>query len=226
MPITALVFDAYGTLFDVASVERAAAKVVDDAPGFTALWRAKQLEYTFLRTLMDRYAPFDHVTADALDYALARFGVDLDPHERDRLLAAWQHVEPFPDAEDTLRELAHYRRAILSNGTRSMLQAALDQSGLDAHIEAIISVDELGVFKPRREVYALAARTLGCQPHEIEFVSANGWDIAGAGVFGFRTCWINRSELPVERLGVEPNAILPSLAALPEAIAQASMNTA
>ncbi len=200
MTISAVVFDAYGTLFDVSSIEQAVERITPRAADFAALWRAKQLEYAFLRTLMLRYADFEQITAEALQYALARFGLAIDAPQREALLGAWLHVAAYPDAAATLQQLAQYRRALLSNGTPRMLESALVAADLAKHVETVLSVDQVRLFKPHGAVYALVEQQLGVRPVETAFVSANGWDIAGATAFGFHTFWVNRAGLPAEQL--------------------------
>lgn len=218
MPIEAVVFDAYGTLFDVASVQSVVATVAPNSAEFTALWRAKQLEYSFLRAPMDRYVDFGQITFDALTYTLDRFGMAISTRQLNSLMRAWSHVAPFADAAPALQSLESYRRAILSNGTPAMLTIALTSARLVPYFDAVLSADEVRTFKPRPEVYALVERHLGISPDRTAFVSSNGWDVAGAAAFGFRVCWINRMELPVEQLGVQPAVTIRLLADLPNAL--------
>jgi len=218
MTIEAVVFDAYGTLFDVMSVETTVKNVVHNAVEFTALWRAKQLEYAFLRTLMNHYADFWQVTGDALDYTAARFELDLQAEQRETLLDAWLNVQAFPDAADALANLTRYRRAILSNGTPAMIHAAVTANGLEQLLDTVLSVEQVRMFKPRPEVYALVEQELGVAPQATAFVSSNGWDVAGAAAFGFQVYWINRNAWPYERLGVQPTATVHSLRELVAAL--------
>jgi len=218
MTIEAVVFDAYGTLFDVMSVETTVKNVVHNAVEFTALWRAKQLEYAFLRTLMNHYADFWQVTGDALDYTAARFELDLQAEQRETLLDAWLNVQAFPDAADALANLTRYRRAILSNGTPAMIHAAVTANGLEQLLDTVLSVEQVRMFKPRPEVYALVEQELGVAPQATAFVSSNGWDVVGAAAFGFQVYWINRNAWPYERLGVQPTATVHSLRELVAAL--------
>jgi 2-haloacid dehalogenase len=215
MRIKAVVFDAYGTLFDTMSVSDAVAQVTEDAASFAALWRAKQIEYTWLRTLMGRYAPFWQVTEDALRYTALRHGVELTPDQHDSLMHAWLHVAPFPDTLTALRKLDQYSRAILSNGTPAMLHAALAAATLNDRFDTVLSVETTQMYKPRPEVYALIEQALHAAPHETAFVSSNAWDAAGAMAFGLRVVWINRAGLPMEQLGFDPEAMVQSLEQLP-----------
>lgn len=218
MPIKAVVFDAYGTLFDTMSVTRAIAQVTEDAAAFATVWRSKQIEYTFLRTLMQRYAPFWHVTDEALRYTAMRYSIELTDEQHNSLMNAWLDVAPFPDTRTTLPTLDRYRRAILSNGTPQMLDAALAAARIQEQFDAVLSVDALQMYKPRPEVYALIEQTLHVAPDETAFVSSNAWDIAGAASFGLRVVWINRAGLPMEQLGFEPEATVQSLEELPESL--------
>lgn len=216
MPLpAAYVFDAYGTLFDPQSVAVAADALL---PGhgldLARAWRAKQIEYTWLGSLMERREDFAAVTRGALDYALAALALPLDEAGRDALCGAWRRLAPYPDAPAVLARLAPRPRWILSNGTLAMLQPLVEAGGLAGAIDGILSVDEAGIYKPSPRVYALACERLGLAPAQIAFVSANGWDAAGAKAFGFVTWWVNRHEAPRERLGPPPDAVVASLDAL------------
>ena len=215
--IGACVFDAYGTLVDFNSaVERSRDRLGDKADALGALWRRKQLEYTWLRSLMDRYEDFWRVTGDALDYSLAALGID-DAALRDDLMALYRDIEPYPDAVATLETLkrAGMRTAILSNGSPEMLAAAAESAGLTGLLDDLISVHAAGIYKPHASVYQLAVDRIGVAAGRICFQSANAWDIAGAAAFGFHAVWINRAGQPTERLPDGPAAELDSLAGLP-----------
>lgn len=220
--ISALVFDAYGTLLDVHSVAALCEKLF---PGHGAvlsqLWRAKQLEYSWLRSLMRRYQDFAQVTADALRYACGELHLQLTSRHVLQLMDAYDRLAPFADALEAMPQLAQYKRIILSNGAPAMLQAAVRHSGLASHLDAVLSVDELGIYKPDPHVYQLAARHLAFASTEIGFVSSNYWDVAGAKSFGFNVFWINRSDTLPDALGVAPDAVLGSLNELPALIAAA-----
>lgn len=221
MTKTAFVFDAYGTLFDVSAAARRAA----DHPAHAALrpiwprlseeWRRKQLEYTWLRSLMGVHADFAAVTADALDWVLQSLGLT-DPALRDLLLALYDNLEAYPEVPAVLARLKARGSslAILSNGTPAMLARATKSAGIDALFDAVISVEEVGTYKPSPPVYALIQSRLGIPPDRVVFVSSNGWDIAGAGQFGLATAWINRTGAPVDRLPHLPERILPDLTGL------------
>ncbi len=210
--IHALVFDAYGTIFDVYSV---LATCEQHFPGggkeLSQLWRTKQLEYSWLRSLMGRYRDFEGVTEDALDFAVRALKLELTPSARAALMQAYLRLTPYPDVPPALARLAFMPCAILSNGSPRMLEAAVDNAGLRAHFGAVLSVDQVGIYKPSPKVYELAPQRLGVPKQAIGFVSSNGWDAAGASAFGFTTFWINRGGQPIEALGCEPHRVVGSL---------------
>ena len=215
--VQAVVFDAYGTLFDVHSaVARHRTRLGDQPDRVSALWRAKQMEYSWLRSLMGRHADFWQVTQDALDYALAASDIH-DEALRRELLAAYQTLDAYPDAPAALARLkaAGLTTAILSNGSPAMLHAAVASAGLAGRLDAVLSVEDVGVYKPDPRVYQLAVARLGVGPDAILFLSSNGWDVAGAACFGFRVAWVNRLGQPPERLPCGPDVELRSLAELP-----------
>ncbi|MEI7771338.1 MAG: haloacid dehalogenase type II [Chloroflexales bacterium] len=217
--LAGIVFDAYGTLLDVASVSNnCEARWPGHGDALTRLWRARQLEYSWLRSLMGRHADFWQVTGEALDFACAALGLDLAPADRAALLDSYLHLAPFPEVAAALGQLASARKLVLSNGAPAMLRAGLEHAGIAGCLEAILSVEAAGMFKPAPQVYALASAHLGCAPADILFVSANGWDIAGAASFGLRTAWLNRAGAPAERLGIAPEIVAPNLAALADMI--------
>jgi 2-haloacid dehalogenase len=205
----AFVFDAYGTLYDVHSV---AARCEANWPGkgaqLSLLWRAKQLEYTWQRSLMQRYAPFSTVTRDALAYSCEALKLDVSAAQMEGLMAEYLNLSLYPDVVQTLHALKT-RNAILSNGSPDMLLPLVKNSGLE--LDAVISVDELRIFKPAPQVYALAVEKLHLDHSKIGFVSSNCWDAMGAKSYGFNVYWINRSGAPVDRLGFKPDRILASL---------------
>ena len=219
--IKACVFDAYGTLFDVHSAVGAhSARLEQRADAVSATWRGKQLEYTWLRSLMGRHADFWEVTGDALDFALERHGIDIQAatHSglREALMQAYLELSPYPEVATTLAKLRErkLRMAILSNGSPDMLEAAVDNARLQGIFEAVLSVESVGVYKPDPRVYQLAVDQLALPREHILFLSSNGWDAVGAMSFGFPTYWVNRAGAPVERLDYEPDAILENLADL------------
>ena len=210
------VFDAYGTLFDVHSaVARFAGRIGPDAAAFSAIWRVKQLEYSWVRTLAGRHRHFAALTEEALRYCLQCFPA-VDAGLAPDLLAAYRKLDAYPDVRPALMALRHrgVRLAVLSNGTPDMLADAVQHAGLDGVFDAVLSVETAGKFKTAPETYALVTRHFGVAPAQVSFQSSNGWDIAGATAFGFRTVWINRIGLPSEYADLAPSAILPSLAGL------------
>jgi 2-haloacid dehalogenase len=211
----ALVFDAYGTLFDVVSL-RSACEAVWPRQGeaVSRAWRLKQLEYSWLRTLMGQYVDFERLTADALRYTCNSFGFHCTDEIIDRLLLAYRNLSVFPDAVATLRALGGYKRVILSNGSPAMLETLVRNTGLWGLFDSVISVDAVRLFKPHPKVYQLAATTLRLDADRIGFVSANNWDASGARSFGFRSFWINRDSAPSEYFGVQPDYVLSSLTEL------------
>ncbi len=215
--IQACVFDAYGTLFDYASAAaRCQSALGNDWAAFSDLWRRKQLEYTWLRSLMGRYADFWHVTGESLDFAMSTFrrtGASL----RAMLMQQYLSLDCYPGVEAMLERLkaAELKTAILSNGTPSMLAAAVNTAALGRLLDAVLSVDTVGIFKPHPTVYQLAVDRLAVTPQQVCFVSSNGWDAAGAAAFGFRVAWINRGRVAPENLPVAPEAELSSLDELP-----------
>lgn len=223
MTIRACIFDAYGTLFDVSAAARAAAAEPENAAlagiwqSLAADWRAKQLEYTWLRAVAGRHCDFWAVTCDGLDWALEAAGID-DSGLRDRLLALYRRLEAYPEVPKLLADLKERGLvcAILSNGSPGMLADAVTSAGIAAHLDALLSVEDVGVFKPHDRVYALVEARLDIPPSEVLFVSSNGWDAAGAAGFGFRTLWVNRTGAPMDRLYARPHHVLPDLARLPE----------
>jgi 2-haloacid dehalogenase len=242
MPIKAIVFDAYGTLYDVASIGAAIEAVFPGrAEVVTAIWRIKQLEYSWLRTMMGRWEDFRSVTRDSLRYTLDTLGLRADARSLDELVAAQDRLLPYPDAEQALAALSGYRLAILSNGSQPMLDALVGSSGLDRYLEAVISVDPAQAFKPDPRAYALVQQRLGVAPAEVAFVTGNGFDTAGAGSFGFKVVRVERFSthaikqelsattpdpaamfralrMRLERIGFEPDCVVASLAALPDAV--------
>lgn len=212
----AFVFDAYGTLFDVHSIVEAARALTPDPHTLSLIWRQKQLEYTWLRSLMERYEDFWVVTGQALRYALRRLGITATEAQVEALMDAYLSLLPFPEVPSALRALSGTPLAILSNGSPRMLESAVRTSGLDGVFTHVLSVDAVGVYKPSPRVYDLAPQALGVEPGEILFVSSNGWDVAGATAFGFRTCWCNRANAPAEELEATPDYEVDRLDAIAE----------
>ncbi len=226
MPITTAIFDAYGTLFDVAGAARLAAQ----EPGGAALtevwprlaedWRRKQLEYTWLRAITGDYADFAQVTADALDWAMEAAHLENAPL-RARLLALYDTLPAYPEVTAMLgaARARGIATAVLSNGTPAMLKAATQSACIGGQLDAILSVDPLRTYKPSRAVYDLVGQHFGTRPDQVLFVSSNGWDAAGAAGYGFTVAWVNRAGAPVDRMSHRPAHILPDLSRIPELLA-------
>ena len=212
MTIKALAFDAYGTIFDVHSV---IALCEEFFPGrgsaLSQLWRTKQLEYTWLRSLMGAYEDFWQITESGLSFACESLGLQLTGDKRAQLMEAYLHLTPYPDVAPALKRLNHLPLAILSNGAPRMLIDVVENAHLSGEFKHLLSVDSMKIFKPHASVYRLAPDTFGVAPEEIGFVSSNGWDVAGAAHFGFRTFWINRNKQPPEKLGAQPHRIVATL---------------
>jgi 2-haloacid dehalogenase len=216
--IKACVFDAYGTLFDVHSaVGKYRKRLGDIADQVSSLWRTKQLEYTWLRSLMGHHADFWQVTQDALDFAFDMHHLK-DPDLRKDLIEAYLHLDCYPEVPEALSKLKArgFEIAILSNGTPAMLEAAVNNSGLKALKAKIFSIEEVGVFKPDPRVYRIAVDRLNLKPEEIVFQSSNAWDASGASAFGFKVAWINRFGQSEERLPGRPNVEIKNLLELPD----------
>ncbi|QHQ63410.1 haloacid dehalogenase type II [Anaerocolumna sedimenticola] len=213
--IKAVVFDAYGTLYDVHSIVRKCEKIY---PGkgyqISQVWRQKQLEYSWLRSLMDRYQDFWSLTGDALSYALDELNLQYSKGTIEDILNEYLYLDLYPEVVESLQAFRPWKLSILSNGSPKMLKELAANTNLDKHMDAIISVDSLKTYKPKANVYNLAVENLGVNKNEILFVSSNGWDVAGSKSFGFTVGWINRLNKPVERLGIEPNYIVSNLAEL------------
>jgi 2-haloacid dehalogenase len=200
-PVRACVFDAYGTLLDIHSaVSRNSASVGDVAVAFSLLWRQRQLEYTWTRSLMNQYADFWEITREALEYALESFQLDDHADLKESLMKSYLELTAYPDVADTLQKIKSLGMitAVLSNGTPQMLREALQANRLSTCFDACLSVDELKLYKPHPRVYNLACDRLGVHPQQVCFISANAWDLAGAASFGFKTIWINRDNLAGE----------------------------
>lgn len=219
--IQACVFDAYGTLFDFNTAAAAARdELGQDWQRLSDLWRQKQLQYTWLRGLAGHHADFWRVTGDALDFAMASLAIDR-PGLRARLMDLYLKLGAYPEVSDTLGRLQArgMRLAILSNGTPSMLDAVVQNAGLAALVDAVLSVEEVGVYKPHPSVYALAEERLGIERSKVCFLSSNGWDAYAAKAFGFRVLWCNRFGQPPERIPETPDAEIGTLAELPDRLA-------
>ena len=225
MPITTCVFDAYGTLFDVAAAAReAAAEPGGEAlarhwPKLAADWRTKQLQYSWMRAVTAEHCDFWQVTRDGLDWAMEASGLS-DPALRERLLQLYWELSAFPEVQPVLTALKEMGQttAILSNGSPEMLAGAVASAGLGDLLDGIISVEEVGVFKPAFVVYQLVEKRFSVKRDEVLFVSSNGWDAGCAAGYGFHTAWVNRAEEPVDRLPWTPDHVLSDLGLIPEIV--------
>jgi len=223
MPITTCVFDAYGTLFDVGAAARQAAS----EPDFAAIkndwmvlaehWRLKQLQYSWLRAVAGAHTDFWEVTQNGLDWALEKTGHAGDMALRERLLALYWELQAYAEVPDMLSALkeAGLNTAILSNGSPAMLEGAVSSAGITALLDASLSVQSVGIFKPDARVYDLVGNHFGCGKDAVLFVSSNGWDAAAAAGYGFKTAWVNRSNEPMDRLPWEPAHVLHDLTGIP-----------
>ena len=218
--IRACVFDVYGTLLDFNSaINKCRHKIGSKSDQLGELWRRKQLEYSWLRTLMGKHADFDQITAAALDYSLATLSIE-DKELRSDLLGLFHELEPFPEVLKILKELKSETLSIviLSNGTPHTLRASLRQARINLKFDEIYSIETVGKFKPHPDVYRIPCDGLGLEPKDIAFISANSWDIAGAASFGLKTIWVNRYEAKNELLTFDPNFEIINLTMLPELI--------
>jgi len=227
MPITTCIFDAYGTLFDVAAAAREAAA----EPGREAFarvwpkvandWRLKQLQYTWLRAVADAHTDFWEVTQNGLDWALEANDLT-DPDLRARLLALYWELTAYPEVPHMLAALksAGLNTAILSNGSPEMLQGAVKSAGIGDVLDDVLSVQDVGVFKPHKSVYQMVLDRFECAAEQVLFVSSNGWDAAAASGFGFQSVWANRAGEPMDRLPWKPQTVLSDLTTIPELAAQ------
>jgi 2-haloacid dehalogenase len=224
MPITTCVFDAYGTLFDVAAAARQAATepgneaLKDNWAELANFWRLKQLQYTWLRAITKAHADFWDVTQEGLDWALEATGLDGQPELRARLLSLYWELQAYPEVPQMLQTLkaAGLNTAILSNGSPAMLDGAVQSAGIQAMLDDVLSVESVGIFKPDARVYDLVEERFNCQRDEVLFVSSNGWDAAGASGYGFQTAWVNRAGEPMDRLPWTPAHVLSDLTTIPQ----------
>ncbi|MBD3664230.1 haloacid dehalogenase type II [Sulfitobacter aestuariivivens] len=224
MPITTCVFDAYGTLFDVAAAARQAASepafaaIKDTWPQLAEHWRLKQLQYSWLRAVARSHTDFWEVTQNGLDWALEKTGHEGDPALRERLLALYWELQAYPEVPQMLRTLkdAGLNTAILSNGSPEMLDGAVNSAGIRDVLDVSLSVESVGIFKPDASVYDLVGTHFGCVKAEVLFVSSNGWDAAAATGYGFTTAWVNRAGEPMDRLPWTPARVLTDLTGIPQ----------
>ncbi|MBM3946920.1 MAG: haloacid dehalogenase type II [SAR202 cluster bacterium] len=218
-----LLFDAYGTLFDVHSI---AVECDNLVPGkgaeMSQLWRTKQLEYTWLRSLMGKYQDFRSVTDSALGFAAERMGLTLDAATRSRLMDAYLRLQVFPDVKQALSRLSGYRLAILSNGSPNVLEPLVRNNGLGDRFRDILSADSVGIYKPDPRVYRLGCDRYDVRPDEAGFISSNPWDATGAKAFGLHVFWLNRAGAPYDHLGFPPDAVISKLTDLPPLLQRAT----
>ncbi len=227
MVITTCIFDAYGTLFDVTAAARIAAKepgreeFATKWPQIAADWRAKQLQYTWLRAAADTHLDFWRVTQDGLDYALEAANM-ADPELRERLLGLYWELSAFAEVPDMLKALKAMglKTGILSNGTPRMLSGAVESAGIGALLDAVLSVEKLGVFKPHPSVYRMVDGHFCVDPKQVLFVSSNGWDASYAAHHGFETVWVNRAGEPMDRLPSTPQHVMQDLTEIPNLVAR------
>lgn len=223
MPITTVVFDAYGTLFDVNAAAMQAAKDPAHAdlanvwPALARDWRLKQLQYTWLRAVAGRHCDFWQVTQDGLDWAMEAHGLT-SLNTRARLLELYRELAAYPEVAAMLATLKQQGKAtaILSNGSQDMLKGAVTSARIGDILDAVLSVEDVGVFKPHRRVYDMVGAHFGCAKDSVLFVSSNGWDAAGAAGYGFQTAWVNRAGEPMDRLYASPHYVLTDLTTIPE----------
>ena len=215
--IGACVFDAYGTLFDVnAAAARCKDDLGDKAEALSALWRTRQLEYSWLRSLMQEYVEFWQLTGDGLDYAMAALGIE-DATLRERLMDVYMRLDPYPEVKDVLTVVkgGGLKTAILSNGSPKMLNSAIENAGINDVLDDSFSVDSIGVYKPHPSVYQMAVDGLDVEAGRICFMSSNAWDASAAANFGFRVVWVNRFGQPQERIPGQHEQEITTLETLP-----------
>jgi 2-haloacid dehalogenase len=226
--ITTCVFDAYGTLFDVAAAARQVASepgradFVQHWPALSEKWRQKQLQYSWLRAITGDHTDFWSVTQNGLDWALESEGLDDDNGLRDRLLALYWQLSAFPEVPAMLAKLREsgMNTAILSNGSPEMLSGAVQSAGLGDLLDDVLSVESVGIFKPAPQVYDMVIQRFGCAKSHVLFVSSNGWDASAAAAYGFATVWVNRAGDPVDRLPGQPDHILRDLVSIPDLVSR------
>ena len=204
--VKAIIFDAYGTLFDVNSAaEKCKDKIGDKWEGFANFWRTTQLEYTWLRSLMDRHKDFWQVTEDSLDKSIKVF--DIDPSMRNELLDLYKILSPYKEVPETLRTLRekNFKLAILSNGTPSLLDELVKSNHLNNLFDDIFSIEEVGIYKPSSKVYDIPIKKYNIQKNEVAFLSANTWDVSGGGNYGYNSIWVNRNKNIFDNLDYKPS---------------------
>ena len=215
--IKAFIFDVYGTLFDVHSIKKLCNDLYPGkGDGISQSWRAKQIEYFFLRQLMGNYEPFLKITKDALKYAIKEHHEDLHDAKEKQLIEAYLQLSPYPEVPSVLKQVEHKQLVVFSNGSHDMLDPLIQHAGLSHFFDNLISIDEVKQYKPTLASYQYALDTLGINRDEVLFMSSNGWDISGAKNFGFHTAWINRNNLPTDELNLTPDNIYSDLTGILE----------
>ena len=214
-----IVFDMYGTIVDVGAVADACQAIAPDPVAFNSQWRAKQLEYSFLRSAMGKYQDFWMISEQALAFTIDRFGLTVDAAQRRQLMEAWLRPTPYPEVLAALPRLRErHPLAILSNGSPRMLRTGLTRTGLHSYFRWVLSADAVKIYKPSPRVYRLAPTAMKLRNQEILFVSSNAFDVLGAKSFGFRVCWINRTGAPLDPLGPRPDIVVRSFEELATAV--------
>jgi 2-haloacid dehalogenase len=213
MTPSAYAFDLYGTLVDFTSLRNRSYASVSDAVAFIDTWRAKQLQYAFLATLMARYEDFDQLTGHALDFAAAQHGASLGAAERAGLVSAWSNLPVYPEVPEVLAALRERgaRLVVLSNGTPQAIASSLEAAKIASLVDGALSVDSVRAYKPSPQVYHLAVEFFGLPREQIGFVSSNGWDAMGAAEFGLRVYWCNRTSQTAETFGAKPTRTIANL---------------
>ncbi len=208
----AIAFDVFGTLYDVNSVLETAAKTIPNADAFVARWRAKQLEYSFLTTLMNRYENFWEITQRALTFTALSLNVNLDRRNRAALMDAWNNLKAYPEVADVLSSLRSKKKlAVLSNGNMAFLKTLLKNTNLQEAFDQILSAEEVSKYKPAPEVYNLAAKKLGVNLKDILMISSNSFDVIGSKAAGMKSCWVRRTQVPLDELGIRPDVEISDL---------------
>jgi 2-haloacid dehalogenase len=217
--VKAIVFDAYGTLFDVHSVIEACHEAFPDkGDKISQIWRQKQLEYSFLRSLMGRYRPFIEVTRDALRFACENLGLTLDSGKEAALMKAYLELKPYDEIHDVLPQLTEKKLAIFTNGSHDMIDPLIEKYKFTDSLDEVISADHVKQYKPTPASYTYVLDRLPVQREEVLFLSSNTWDISGAANFGFHTAWVNRSDGTMDELGFQPDAVIHDLTELPKLV--------
>jgi 2-haloacid dehalogenase len=217
--VEGIAFDMYGTVVDVGAVAEACKVVAPDPVAFNTQWRAKQLEYTFLRSAMGQYRDFWTVSEQALEFTIQRFGLAITAEQRTQLMEAWLRPTPYPEVPSVLSRLKErYPLAILSNGSPKMLQVGLAHAGLRSHFRWVLSAHEVKVYKPSPMVYQLGLKAMSGHQQDVLFVSSNSFDVVGAKSFGYTVCWINRTGAPLDPLGPKPDTVVDSFEELGAAL--------